>query len=59
MDPLTVALAAQGIVALLDIYRIHAGKAADWKPSPADWDELEAWALRTPADIKREALAAK
>lgn len=56
MNPATAALAAQGIVALLEIFRIHTGKPAGWVPTAADWDELEQWADRTPADIKREAI---
>ena len=55
MDPLTAALAAQGVVALLEIYRIHASKPEGWTPSETDWAELEAFARKTPADIKREA----
>lgn len=55
IDPFTASLAAQGIVALLEIYRIHTGKPPGWQPATADWDELAAWAMRTPADIKREA----
>lgn len=55
MDPLTASLAAQGIVALLEIFRVHTGKPKDWVPDADDWNSLEAWADRTPADIKREA----
>jgi hypothetical protein len=57
MDPLTAALAAQAIVAALEIYRVHSGKPAGWIPAAADWDELEAFGRKTPDDIKREAAA--
>ena len=55
IDPLTAALAAQAIVAALEIYRVHSGKPVGWTPSAAEWDELEAFGRRTPEDIKREA----
>ncbi|HMP84454.1 MAG TPA: hypothetical protein PKA41_17295 [Verrucomicrobiota bacterium] len=51
----TAILAAQAIVAGLEIYRQHANKPPGWVPSAEDWNELEAWAQRTPEDIKREA----
>lgn len=53
----TVALAAQAVMAALEIYRIHAGKPAGWKPGPADWDALAEWANRTPEQIKAEGIA--
>jgi hypothetical protein len=56
MNQLTAALAAQAILSLLEIYRTHTGKAADWVPTEADWDELEAWAETTPEQIKADAL---
>ncbi len=55
MDPLTAALAAQGILALLEIYRMHANKPPGWVPTAEDWNELETWAHTTPEDIKRAA----
>lgn len=57
MDPITAALAAQGIVTLLQIYANHTGKPAGWKPSDTDWNDLEAWANRTPEQIKAEGRA--
>ena len=46
---------AQGIVSLVEAFRLHTGKPEGWKPSPEDWLELELWAAKTPEDIKREA----
>lgn len=55
MDPITATLAANAILALLQIWAQHSGKPAGWKPGVADWAELEAWASRTPEQIKHEA----
>jgi hypothetical protein len=46
---------AQGIVSLVEAFRLHTGKPEGWKPSHEDWLELELWAAKTPEDIKREA----
>jgi len=54
MNPATI---AQGILALLEVYRELTGKPAGWVPIGTDWDELEAWAKRTPEQIKAEARA--
>lgn len=38
----------------LDLWRTHAGKGADWRPTEADWDELdERVASKTAEDYKR------
>jgi hypothetical protein len=59
MNPATAALVtssiAQGIVSLVEAFRIHTGKPEGWKPSTADFLDLEEWAAKTPEDIKREA----
>ena len=52
---LVTASIAQGIVALVEAFRVHTGKPEGWKPSLNDYLELEAWAAKTPEDIKREA----
>lgn len=49
------ALAAQAILAALEIYRLQAGKPRDWVPTKADWQRMREWAKRTPAQIKAEA----
>ncbi len=46
---------AQGIVALLEAYRLHTDKPEGWIPTETDWAELEAFAAKTPAMIKEEA----
>lgn len=46
---------AQGIVALLEAYRLHTDKPEGWIPSELDWAELEAFAAKTPEMIKAEA----
>ena len=48
---------AQGIVSLVEAFRLHTGKPEGWKPSMNDWLEMEEWAAKTPEDIKREARA--
>jgi hypothetical protein len=38
----------------LELWRTHANKAADWRPTDADWDELQARAMaKTADDYKR------
>lgn len=56
MNP--IALSAQALLATLELYRAIAGKPKDWVPTAQDWDELEAWAQRTPEQIKAAALNA-
>lgn len=53
-DLIAIAL-SQGISALLEAYRLHTGKPQGWYPSDTDWAELEAFAARTPEQIKKEA----
>lgn len=55
MNP-TIAIAiAQGIGALVEIWREHAGKPPEWKPSQQDWDALLVLNEKTAEDYKREA----
>ena len=59
MDAASAALVtggiAQSIVALVNLYATHTNKPEGWKPTEADWAEIDAWANKTPDDIKREA----
>lgn len=55
MNP--IALAAQALIAALDVYRFIATKPANWTPTPAEWQHLRDWAKRTPDQIKAEAAA--
>ena len=48
-------LAAQAILAALEIYRQQAGKPKEWVPTKADWQRMREWAKRTPEQIKAEA----
>lgn len=50
MDPLPlISIAAS---ALIEMWRIHAGKPAGWKPSPADWDDLLSKNAKTAEDYE-------
>lgn len=40
MNP-TLVIAAEVLRFALEIYRRHAGKPADWLPTPEDWQALE------------------
>ena len=56
MDPTTVALIAQSLISLVQVYRAATDKPADWVPTVADWDDLKAKAtLMTAAEYKRQA----
>lgn len=55
MNTIIAGAIVQGFAALTEIWRQHANKPPTWEPTDADWDELEAWANRTPQDIKDEA----
>ena len=46
---------AQGVVSLVEAYRLHTSKPDGWKPSLNDFLELEEWAAKTPEKIKAEA----
>ena len=45
---------AQGLVALLNVYRVQTGKPEGWIPGASDWDDIELWAMKTPEEIKAE-----
>lgn len=57
MNPLIALSISQGVAALLDLWRQHAGKPADWTPTETDWNDLLALNEKTAADYKREAAA--
>lgn len=57
MNPTTALAIAQGINALIAIWREHANKPADWTPTPEDWAAMLALNEKTAEDYKREAAA--
>lgn len=57
MDPTTATAIAQGVSALIAIWRQHSSKPADWQPTEADWSDLLALNEKTATDYKREAAA--
>ncbi|MCW5554489.1 MAG: hypothetical protein KIS67_20315 [Verrucomicrobiae bacterium] len=57
MDPITAAAIAQGISALITIWRERANKPANWSPTEQDWLDMLALNSKTADDYKREAAA--
>lgn len=57
MDPVTAIAVANGISALLEIWRIHSNKPVGWTPSAGEINDLLSWADTTSADYKRNAAA--
>lgn len=57
MDPITAAAIAQGISALIQIWRQIANKPPEWTPTPEEWDALLALNNKTADDYKKEAAA--
>lgn len=57
MNPTIAAAIAQGLSALIQIWRENANKPPEWTPTAADWDELLATNTKTADDYKREAAA--
>ena len=55
MNP--IALAAQALIAALDVYRAISKRSDNWTPTPAEWQQLRDWAKRTPEQIKADAKA--
>ena len=55
MNPLIALAIAQGIAALIQIWREAANKPAGWEPTDADWDALLALNSKTAAEYKQEA----
>lgn len=57
MDPIAAAALAQGLAALIELWRIQANKPAEWVPTQQDWTDLLALSDKMPEDYKREAAA--
>jgi hypothetical protein len=55
MSPIIAAAIAQGVSALIEIWRNHANKPAGWEPGPEDWAELRRGNAKTAEDYEREA----
>ncbi len=55
MNPIIAASIAQGLAALLEIWRANAGHPVGWEPSDEDWDAMLKLNEKTAADYKREA----
>lgn len=55
MNPVAAAALAQGLAALIEIWRVNAGKPAGWTPSQQEWTDLLALSDKMPDDFKREA----
>lgn len=55
MNQLIAFAISQGIAALIEVWRVHANKPADWIPTQADLTALLALNEKTAEDYKREA----
>jgi hypothetical protein len=55
MNPAIAAAIAQGVSALIEIWRNHSNKPKDWVPTAEDWDALLALNDKTAQDYKDEA----
>ena len=55
MNPLIALAIAQGINALIQIWRESASKPAGWEPTDADWDALLVFNSKTSDQYKQEA----
>ena len=58
MNPATAIAIAQGIAALIEIWRQHSNKPPEWIPTQADWEHLLALNEKTAQQYKDEAKAA-
>lgn len=58
IDPIVGAAIAQGIAALIEIWRANANKPPEWVPSPEEWDAMLAFNdVKTANQYKVEAAA--
>lgn len=55
MDPVIAAAIAQGLSALVQIWRQNANKPPEWVPTADDWDAMLILNDKTAEDYKREA----
>ncbi len=57
MNPIIAAGIAQGISALIQIWRENASKPPAWVPTDQDWNDMLAFNEKTAEDYKAEAAA--
>jgi hypothetical protein len=57
MNPVIAAAIAQGMAALIEIWRTSASKSPEWVPSPAEWDALLLLNEKSAEQYKEEAAA--
>ena len=55
MNPTLAAAIAQGLFALVEIWRQSANKPPEWVPTEQDWEDMLAFNEKTASDYKKEA----
>lgn len=55
MNPIIAAAIAQGLAALIEIWRQNSNKPPEWVPSPEEWDAMLELNEKTALDYKKEA----
>jgi len=55
MNPVLAAAIAQGLAALIEIWRLHANKDPFWVPSDEEWDAMLELNEKTIDQYKKEA----